>query len=227
MTSTPWRSSAVNGSPQNCGKSMWTGARPPPQLPANWSYKLLEVEGDKESRKPKCGESLKNRTKMWLSSTNFYFLSNIWRNVFANPKNPTSGKKKASYNQSSRPRFFSYASLPARDALRGNRKEHQHIASKVQARVTKHLCNKLYTNFLSRDGLQMWSKDGNRAQHVHYALCKCFYLGISCTMYDREALEIDAVRTAGDEKKPSSARLAVTELIEVHECSTYPPSQIT
>ena len=118
-------------------------------------------------------------------------------------------------------------SLPARDALRGNRKEHQHIASKVQASVTKHLCNKLYTNFLSRDGLQMWSKDGNRAQHVHYALCKCFYLGISCTMHDREALEIDAVRTAGDEKKPSSARLAMPELIEVHECSTYPPSQIT
>jgi len=42
-------------------------------------------------------------------------------------------------------------------------------------------------------------------------------------MHDREALEIDAVRTAGDEKKPSSARLAVPELIEVHECSTYPP----
>jgi hypothetical protein len=67
---------------------------------------LLEAEGDKESRKPKCGESLKNRTNMWLSSNNFYFLSNIWRNVSENPNNPTSGEKKASYNQSSRPEAF-------------------------------------------------------------------------------------------------------------------------
>jgi len=157
MTTTPERSGDVNGSPQNCGSKTWTGAGPPPQLPAILSYRLLKVEGNKESRKPKSGEALKNWTNMWLSSTNFDFLWNIWRNVFANQNNPTSGKKKASYNQSSRPRFSAKRKLPARD-LRGNRKEHQHIASNVQTSVTKHP-----SNFLSREGLQMWSKDGNQA----------------------------------------------------------------